>query len=241
LKPETAVKMNTMKGSIIKFPSRKISLGFTQTPRLRTCAIDQKDPPDLSSASSKPPKLDPATLNSPAAMKIFQQAQKNILELNESRLKALTELEAAKEKIAELESRLQRTADSGASSSSSSSTPSSSSQPLVGSITIIYETTWHKAFIHYTAAGANNNNDDNINTIPKAKDDEWGQWTELPGQHMSEIHIDRYVITVPAIKMEFVMTDGQGGWDHPDGDISRNYILEEPGTYLLRESIVRKL
>jgi hypothetical protein len=195
----------------------------------------------MSSSDKRPPSLDPATLNSPAAMKIFQQAQKNILELNESRLKALTELEAAKQKIAELESRLEKTANNNsAGTSSSSSPPQQQQQSSTGSITIIYETTWHKAFIHYTAAGTNTILDTD-KTIPKAKDDEWGQWTELPGQHMSEIHIDRYVITIPATKLEFVMTDGAGGWDHPGGDDSSNYMIEEPGTFFLRNSIIRKL
>ena len=74
----------------------------------------------------------PANL-SPAALKIFQEAQQNILELNESRLRALEELEAAKARIKDLELRLETAAKLN----------------QAPKIYLYYETSWDSAFIHF--------------------------------------------------------------------------------------------
>lgn len=183
------------------------------------------------------------------ARSIFKEAQENIVELNKSRLKALEELKLARQKIAELEQKLEvavvevheaasQVADYAASHSKSNQQapaadpgaapprPGASPVPQAGSITLVYETGWDTAFLHYNPDGKG--------------------WTIVPGSQMlngTDEYPDKKVISVVASSLEFVVNDGGSGWDQPGalGGKPGNYVIASPGTYRLRDGKVVKI
>lgn len=214
---------------------------------------------------------------SPEARRIFREAQDNIIELNKSRLRALDELKAARQKIAELEGKLeaavaeassataqlqqlgpassQRAAQAAAAGQAYTygqqqapaappaaqyqppqqqyqrpqSAPPAAQQPSseAGNITIVYETGWNDAHLHYNADGRG--------------------WTSPPGAKMengNQQFPDKKVLTVPGRRLEFVINDGGNDWDKPSpwgGSKLSNYVVEEPGVYRLRNGKVTRL
>ncbi|KAL4418802.1 hypothetical protein ABPG77_010211 [Micractinium sp. CCAP 211/92] len=212
---------------------------------------------------------------SPEARRIFREAQDNIIELNKSRLRALDELKAARQKIAELENKLeaavaeassataqlqqlgpassQRAAQAAAAGQAYTygqqqaqpvqqyqppaqqyqrpqSAPPAAQQPAPDSgagITIVYETGWNNAHLHYNADGRG--------------------WTSPPGMKMengNQQFPDKKVLTVPGRRLEFVVNDGGNDWDKPSpwgGSKLSNYVVEEPGVYRLRNGKVTRL
>ncbi|KAG7673055.1 hypothetical protein KSW81_000283 [Nannochloris sp. 'desiccata'] len=180
---------------------------------------------------------------SPAA----REAQENILALNGSRMRALQELRAANEKIAELEKRLEdattqisKLATRHNSSSSTSalehpeqhqgSTNSAkprSTTPAASTslITVSYVTGWDTAFLHFQ-----------IDDQP---------WTSLPGVPMENDDGTRKILSVPGNRMKFVVTNGLGKFDTPnpygDPHKPKNYEINEPGCYILEAGNLRRL
>ncbi|KAL4425297.1 hypothetical protein ABPG75_009313 [Micractinium tetrahymenae] len=219
---------------------------------------------------------------SPEARRIFREAQDNIIELNKSRLRALDELKAARQKIAELEGKLEAAVAEassataqlqqlGPASSQRAAQAAAAGQPFSyaapparqaqqpaqqyqppaqqyqhqqaappaqqpaqqpapesgASITIVYETGWNNAHLHYNADGRG--------------------WTSSPGVRMengNQQFPDKKVLTVPGRRLEFVINDGGNDWDKPNpygGSKLSNYVVEEPGVYRLRNGKVTRL
>jgi len=63
-------------------------------------------------------------------------------------------------------------------------------------------------------------------------------WTQPPGLRFQDgtgALSGKRVVTVPAGRLEFVLTNGEGSWDTPGlGAGSKNYRISEPGTWVLR-------
>ncbi|PSC76785.1 type I [Micractinium conductrix] len=193
---------------------------------------------------------------SPDARRIFREAQDNIIELNKSRLRALEELKAARQKIAELEQKLesavaeassatsqlqqlgpaslQQVAPAAMGSPSGDTTtysfnrqqaappPQQGTPAVEQSVTVVYETGWGSAFLHHNCDGRG--------------------WTEVPGARMdngSQQFPGKKVLTVPGRRMEFVINDGKSDWDKPQG--KDNYVVEEPGTYRVKNGKLTRL
>jgi hypothetical protein len=84
--------------------------------------------------------------------------------------------------------------------------------PEAGVITLLYESGWENAYLHYSAEG--------------------GSWTELPGVAFDhDIETNTKIIRVPAASIQFVVTNGAGGWDTPP--YGGNYSISSSGTYKL--------
>ena len=178
---------------------------------------------------------------SPAARAIFNEAQKNILALNTSRIRALQELKAANEKIAQLEHKLDEATRMIRSSTPTTSTPGPPTDPhppahspssptatATATITINYATGWEEVFAHFQV------------------DDQ--PWTSLPGLQMNRGTGDQAgwkTLQVPGNAMKFVLTNGKGQFDTPnpygEPNKPRNYEIHEPGSYLLQSGQLSKL
>lgn len=88
-------------------------------------------------------------------------------------------------------------------------------------ITLRYESSWNRAFVHYSA-------------------DNHG-WTEVPGTAMQEASNIKgnywKEFKIKAARLEFVVTDGLGNWDRaPNGS---NYVLEKPGIFELSAGVLK--
>eukprot|EP00892_Ulva_mutabilis_P003916 jgi/Ulvmu1/1897/UM012_0055.1 len=162
------------------------------------------------------------------ALTMFHDAQRNILELNKSRLMALDELKQAKERISELEAlcaEYQQALDNAPSGASApdggQAAPSRPAPSRAGTITIAYSTGWDTAFIHYQSPD--------------------GTWTDLPGEQMQpdSKQPGLFMISVPHSKLEFVFNNGDNDWDSPLS--GNNYLIEEPGEFLVQSGTVSKL
>lgn len=151
------------------------------------------------------------------ALSMFHDAQRNILELNKSRLMALDELKQAKERINELESKCAQYENSLGQRVSS---PVSRTRRS-GAITIAYSTGWSEAYIHYQRGD--------------------GSWTEAPGQKMDTdpSKPGLFVVHLPESATEFVFNNGDNDWDSPWD--SQNYVITEPGEFLVQSGEVSKL
>ncbi|KAK9798898.1 hypothetical protein WJX73_003705 [Symbiochloris irregularis] len=174
-------------------------------------------------------------------MQRFAKTQRNLLEVNRSRLDALQELGAAQARIAELEQQL-RTVEqsSNAELSAPPAQPpveepteqddggsSAAASPVQTAITLAYQTGWHRAFLHYCA-------------------DRKG-WTQYPGKEMlpgtGPLSQSR-VLTVEAQHLEFVINNGSNDWDTPDPygvKEQKNYVINGQGRYRLQSGKVLKL
>ncbi|CAD7699282.1 unnamed protein product [Ostreobium quekettii] len=191
-----------------------------------------------------------ATHDQVEEMKEFvEEAQKNILELNKSRLRALEDANnerhrrlTTESKFSELEARLAdmesennllRTRLSALdknlqlSQSSNGSTEkdaagSGSSTAAEGTITLKYSTAWDRAYVHYNADGKG--------------------WTKSPGLPMEPGEGRMKTLSIRANTIEFVVNDGGQSWDHPNpySENPGNYRLGEPGVYLLKSGVLKK-
>lgn len=148
---------------------------------------------------------------------MFHEAQRNILELNKSRLMALDELRQAKERIQELEAVCARYEGTSGTSSTSSAASGSSA---ANKVTIAYSTGWKQAFLHYRRAD--------------------GTWTELPGVQMpmDPQQPGLFVASLDQGDVEFVFNNGDADWDSPNGG---NYAIDREGQYLVQGGSVSEL
>ncbi|CAG9464378.1 unnamed protein product [Pedinophyceae sp. YPF-701] len=155
---------------------------------------------------------------------MFQDAQKNILELNRSRLQAIDDLKAANARIEELEAKvaeLEEVVEKGGGA------PGEEPKPT-DTIEVLYESGWPDAWIHYNVEGRG--------------------WTKPPGDKMatggndSIPHAKRVVFDAKSV--EFVMNNGGDKWDSPDPfnkDGPKNYTVDSPGTYRLKSGKLHKM
>lgn len=148
---------------------------------------------------------------------MFHDAQRNILELNKSRLMALDELKQAKERINELENKCEQYESS---LGRQASTPTARTA-RAGAITIAYSTGWSESYIHYQRAD--------------------GSWTEVPGQKMDTdpSKPGLFVVHLQENATEFVFNNGDNDWDSPWD--AQNYEITEPGEFLVQSGKVSKL
>ncbi|KAI3434948.1 hypothetical protein D9Q98_003002 [Chlorella vulgaris] len=193
---------------------------------------------------------------SPEARRIFREAQDNIIELNKSRLRALDELKAARQKIAELEDKLETavadasqataqlqqlgprgTQDAAAAAAADvtyysfgaqqQQPPAAAAQPIAtDTITVVYETGWDAAYVHHCVDG--------------------GAWTSSPGTRMqngTQKFPNKKVLELPGRRMEFVINNGGSDWDKPNpyGGGNSNYVITEPGTYRVKNGKLTRL
>eukprot|EP00850_Spirogloea_muscicola_P010522 SM000062S19908 [mRNA] locus=s62:298319:304693:+ [translate_table: standard] len=91
--------------------------------------------------------------------------------------------------------------------------------PATSSVTLLYETGWEQAYLHYSA--------------------DHGSWSEPPGLLMEDVGEGLKTVTVPAAVLEFVLTNGSGIWDSSPG--SSNYWIEEGGHFHLSSGRVSRL
>lgn len=174
-------------------------------------------------------------------LRLFSETQRNLLELNRSRLSALDELRAAKNKISALENKLEQASTAAPAEKASPQLPEAVPeieqeaqpaepipQPVAqNTITVAYQTGWKRVMLHYRADGL--------------------AWTDLPGVQMQSGSDDLAgykVMQVRGNKIEFVLNDGSGQWDTPDpygAGQSKNYRIDTPGTYRLKDGRVSKL
>lgn len=175
---------------------------------------------------------------SPDVLRLFSETQRNLLELNRSRLSALDELRVANHKILDLEGKLGKVSTETVSTSpsthldsqhqgSTQAEPPSQQAGIQNIITIAYETGWRQVMMHYSADGQ--------------------AWTNLPGVEMhfgSEDFAGCKVLQVRGHSIEFVLNDGAGQWDTPDpygSSQNRNYTVDSPGKYRLQGGRLNKL
>jgi hypothetical protein len=163
----------------------------------------------------------------PASAAVFKEAQENILRLNASRVRALTELKVAQERIADLEACL---ADAERRAAGPAATPAAAAATAATTtgVFLAYETSWPEAYLLHSADG--------------------GAWSPAPGARLSPgegPHAGRRVIALPAAaRVEFVLTDGGGKFDSPNpyGEPGRpkNYVAEA-GAYFLKKGRLERL
>jgi len=178
-------------------------------------------------------------------MDMFREAQQNILDLNQSRLLALEELQHARSRIADLEERVMEAeaaaaeavtlaeARSAAAAAAAAEERSAQAQRAYqettasmeegssagNAVKLVYKTGWNQAYVHFRADG--------------------GEWTTLPGRPMEEHEPGYKKIVLDGTCVEFVMNDGEGHWDkRMDGC---NYFLDGRGTYMVSDGNVSKL
>lgn len=171
---------------------------------------------------------------SPDVLIMFNEAQRNIAELNRSRLNALDQLRAAKDRISDLEVQLLDAREqqahvqqllNGASCSISPRPTTSSyvSTAVSTGVTVFYETGWENAYLHFNADG--------------------NGWTSVPGEKMGhgtgEYSHCKALCLPAASRVEFVINNGSDEWDKPFG--VDNYVVEGPGLYCIRNGAVEKL
>lgn len=171
---------------------------------------------------------------SPDVLRLFSETQRNLLELNRSRLSALDELRVANHKISDLEGKLEQVSNKTVATSPSTDSNSQQQESIpeeqAGTqniITIAYETGWRRVMMHYSADGQ--------------------AWTNLPGVEMqfgSEDLTGCKVLQVRGHSVEFVLNDGAGQWDTPDpygSSQNKNYTVDSPGKYRLQGGRLKKL
>lgn len=65
-------------------------------------------------------------------------------------------------------------------------------------------------------------------------------WSEPPGEQMQPDpkQPGLFMVTLPQTNVEFVFNNGNNDWDSP---MSGNYVIEEPGEFLVQSGTVSKL
>ena len=164
---------------------------------------------------------------------MFKEAQQRIIDLNQSRLYALEELAEARAKIIDLEERLS-TAEKDALGMTLQVAEEAEAaadilehdyddfeddvksvgEAATGVISILYETAWEPAFIHFNCP-------------------EHSSWTDSPGMKMKTGELPNHkIFSITASSLEFVLNDGEYEWDKPSYD--SNYFIGSPGSYILK-------
>lgn len=174
---------------------------------------------------------------SPDVLIMFNEAQRNIAELNRSRLNALDQLRAAKDRISELEVQLLQAREqqarvqtmlNGASCSVEARPPTSGNTANVSAavatgVTVLYESGWDTAYLHYNADGKG--------------------WTPVPGEAMEQgtgEHAHCKMFCLPnASYVEFVINNGGDRWDKPVW--AENYVVDGPGMYCVSDGDIQRL
>ncbi|CAK0787804.1 hypothetical protein CVIRNUC_011026 [Coccomyxa viridis] len=173
-------------------------------------------------------------------VKVFAETQKNMMELNRSRLAALEEVRTLRERVSELDTKvkeLEQDAYDGRRPSYNAAAPPLHDEPGAyvpqdpphgqggPSIQLVYQSGWNRVFMHCNIDGKG--------------------WTELPGmelQNGQDPGVGR-VIVLWGSRVEFVMTNAEGSWDTPDpySGGKRNYVIEAPGRYHLKSGRLQQL
>jgi len=87
-------------------------------------------------------------------------------------------------------------------------------EAATGVISILYETAWEPAFIHFNCP-------------------EHSSWTDSPGMKMKTGELPNHkIFSITASSLEFVLNDGEYEWDKPSYD--SNYFIGSPGSYILK-------
>lgn len=116
----------------------------------------------------------------------------------------------------------QPTSNPATTAHASSSGPASrpSPQPRLDQVTLTYMThTWNTVHMHHKADG-------------KA-------WSQIPGLAMEKVRDKSFEVRFAGCKrLEFVLTDGRGGWDKPSS--GQNYLIEGAGSYSLEHGKITR-
>eukprot|EP00192_Tetraselmis_astigmatica_P021611 CAMPEP_0117671138 /NCGR_PEP_ID=MMETSP0804-20121206/13163_1 /TAXON_ID=1074897 /ORGANISM="Tetraselmis astigmatica, Strain CCMP880" /LENGTH=272 /DNA_ID=CAMNT_0005479557 /DNA_START=137 /DNA_END=955 /DNA_ORIENTATION=- len=190
-------------------------------------------------------------------LKLFAQAQQNMMVLNQSRLKALEELKSAQQKIAELQEELESTkrelavAQSNASQAETVTPILTGTEPDGAEPGQVEEPTTPEQpspppstptpqapakgliTIRYRTGWKHAYVHCNLNGKG---------WTSAPGIRMSG-NGDEKELVLEGTSVEFVVNNGSDDWDTPDPfDTSspKNYIISSPGVYALASGKLRK-
>mmetsp|Transcript_4114 Transcript_4114/g.10503 ORF Transcript_4114/g.10503 Transcript_4114/m.10503 type:complete len:165 (+) Transcript_4114:198-692(+) len=90
-----------------------------------------------------------------------------------------------------------------------------------GVISLLYETSWEPAFIHFNCP-------------------EFQSWTDSPGMKMKAGELPNHkIFSITASNLEFVLNDGGSEWDKPSYDA--NYFIGSPGSYILKKGKLEKV
>ncbi|CAL5224838.1 g7592 [Coccomyxa viridis] len=174
-------------------------------------------------------------------LKVFAETQKNMMELNRSRLAALEEVRTLRERVSQLDAKVKELESDAYSGRRQSFTGPGLAlhdepgayvpqDPVNGqgrpNIHLSYLSGWTRAFVHYNVDGQG--------------------WTELPGTELRRDERDpagARTIVIPGKRLEFVMTNAEGGWDTPDpySGGKKNYVIEAPGRYHLKSGRLQQL
>ncbi|WZN65097.1 hypothetical protein HKI87_11g66540 [Chloropicon roscoffensis] len=94
-------------------------------------------------------------------------------------------------------------------------------EAATGVISILYETAWEPAFIHFNCP-------------------EHSSWTDSPGMKMKTGELPNHkIFSITASSLEFVLNDGEYEWDKPSYD--SNYFIGSPGSYILKSGKLEKV
>jgi len=94
-------------------------------------------------------------------------------------------------------------------------------EAATGVISILYETSWEPAFIHFNSP-------------------EQSGWTDSPGMKMKTGELPNHkIFSITASNLEFVLNDGEYEWDKPSFDA--NYFIGSPGSYILKNGKLEKV
>lgn len=201
---------------------------------------------------------------------MFKEAQENIFALNRSRLRALDELRHAKEKIGELESKLEEAVSEASSASrqvadfqARSLTSTTYEDDISGGTFVAAASAppGAQALVAGSSmaepAAEPSTSDGPCVTVVYSTGwqsaflhynmDNKG-WTAVPGKRMREGSArfpGAKMITVPGYRLEFVINDGGADWDSPNpwGEEGRpkNYVADGPGIWRLKNGKLNKL
>eukprot|EP00232_Nephroselmis_pyriformis_P010015 CAMPEP_0182903798 /NCGR_PEP_ID=MMETSP0034_2-20130328/31600_1 /TAXON_ID=156128 /ORGANISM="Nephroselmis pyriformis, Strain CCMP717" /LENGTH=205 /DNA_ID=CAMNT_0025038793 /DNA_START=472 /DNA_END=1089 /DNA_ORIENTATION=- len=161
-------------------------------------------------------------------MEMFAEAQENIMELNQSRVDALEQLQLSRARIGDLEevvfevtARCHHAEELLRYNNIDINTPLPGEPGYVDTAIVIeYHSRWPKAYLHFRADG--------------------GRWTEMPGVKMESMQapgMNLKRLEINAKHLEFVVHDGQGHWDK---DGSGNYVAQGAGTFELKGGRLRR-
>ncbi|CAL8472077.1 g11619 [Coccomyxa elongata] len=164
-------------------------------------------------------------------LRVFEETQRNMMDLNKKRLAALAEVKTLRARVAKLDAKvaaLEQDANGGKTpfdapvpalhEEPGAYVPQASTAQQGPTITITYQTGWNRAFLHYNVDGKG--------------------WTQVPGEEMLPGTGDLAGLRVKQVvgnRVEFVINNTEGGWDTPDPSTgSKNYVIDAPGRYHLK-------
>merc|ERR1712144_110533 len=162
-------------------------------------------------------------------LEMFKEAQQRIIDLNQSRLHALEELAEARAKIIDLEERISAKEAAEKMKDTVEALPEGSYddddgktfESTAGVISLLYETSWEPAFIHFNCP-------------------EQSSWTDSPGMKMKTGELPNHkIFSITASNLEFVLNNGDSEWDKPSYE--SNYFIGSPGSYILKKGKLEKI